>query len=142
MKPTKPTAANEELSALMETLLKTGRRLEELTAGEVDTVVDSDGRTLLLRGTQEQLRHSEEARQASILNALPAHIALLDAKGVIISVNDAWRRFDRTNVLHGSPAYDVGRTYLEICDAARGDCAPAEFLVGLQDPDGHRHFQE
>jgi diguanylate cyclase (GGDEF)-like protein len=129
MKPTKPMGANDELSGLMETLLKTGQRLEELTAGEVDTVVDRDGRTLLLRGTQEQLRYSDEARQASILNALPAHIALLDSKGIIISVNDAWRRFDTTNVLQGSPGYDVGRNYLEICDAARIDGSSDARLV-------------
>jgi hypothetical protein len=70
-----PMDANEEVSALIETLVKTGQRLEELTAGQVDTVVDRDGRTFLLRGTQEQLRQSENARQGAILNALPAHIA-------------------------------------------------------------------
>ena len=47
-----PMDANEEVSALIETLVKTGQRLEELTAGQVDTVVDRDGRTFLLRGTQ------------------------------------------------------------------------------------------
>jgi PAS domain-containing protein len=83
----------------METLLKTGQRLEELTAGQVDTVVDRDGRTFLLRGTQEQLRQSENARQAAVLNALPAHIALLDTKGIIISVNDAWRRPSPARIL-------------------------------------------
>ena len=104
----------------MATLLKTGQRLEELTAGQVDTVVDRDGRTFLLRGTQEQLRQSENARQAAILNSLPAHIALLDTKGIIISVNDAWRRFASANVIQGSGG-DIGLNYLEICDRARGD---------------------
>jgi diguanylate cyclase (GGDEF)-like protein/PAS domain S-box-containing protein len=131
MKPRKPPpqdANNEELSALMETLLRTGQRLEELTAGQVDTAVDRDGRTLLLRGTQEQLRHSEVARQAAILNALPAHIALLDAKGIILSVNDAWRRFGSSNVMQG-PGHGVGLNYLEICDSARGDGSSAAHLV-------------
>jgi len=119
-KPEVPGDANEEMSALMATLLKTGQRLEELTAGQVDTVVDRDGRTFLLRGTQEQLRQSENARQAAILNSLPAHIALLDTKGIIISVNDAWRRFASANVIQGSGG-DIGLNYLEICDRARGD---------------------
>ena len=104
----------------MQTLLRTGQRLEELTAGQVDTVVDRDGRTLLLRGIQEQLRHSEDARQAAILNALSAHIALLDATGTIISVNDAWRQFGSANVMQG-PRYGIGLNYLEVCDCARGD---------------------
>jgi diguanylate cyclase (GGDEF)-like protein/PAS domain S-box-containing protein len=112
----------DELSALMETLRKTGQRLEELTAGQVDTVVDSDGRTLLLRGTQEQLQQSENARQAAVLNAVPAHIALLDNNGVIISVNDAWSRFGRANAIQGSGG-GIGLNYLETCDRARGQGA-------------------
>jgi signal transduction histidine kinase len=121
-KISKPSdSANTELLALMGTLRKVGQRLEQLTAGQVDTVADSDGRTLLLSGTQEQLKQSENAKQAAILNALPAHIALLDAKGIIISVNDAWGRFDAANGLQGNPGYALGRNYLEICDAACGD---------------------
>ena len=122
MKPRKspvPADANEEVSALIETLLAAGQRLEELTAGEVDTVADRDGRTFLLRGAQEQLRHSEAARQAAILNALPAHIALLDAQGIIISINEAWRRFAGTSAVHG-PNYGIGLNYLEVCDMAQG----------------------
>ncbi|MDP2708416.1 MAG: hypothetical protein Q8O70_13075, partial [Burkholderiales bacterium] len=120
--PPPPADANEEVSALIETLHRTGQRLEELTAGEVDTVADREGRTFLLRRAQEQLRHSEAAKQAAILNALPAHIALLDTQGRIISVNEAWRRFGSANVLHG-PGQGIGLNYLEICDSARGDDA-------------------
>ena len=131
MKPRKSLAlgdANEEVSALMETLFQIGQRLEELTAGEVDTVVDRDGRTFMLRGTQEQLRHSENVRQASILDVLPAHIALLDTKGIIISVNDAWRRFASANAIQGS-GNGIGLNYLETCDRARGDGSPEAHLV-------------
>jgi diguanylate cyclase (GGDEF)-like protein/PAS domain S-box-containing protein len=115
-----PPDANAEISALIKTLLAAGQRLEELTAGEVDTVADRDGRTFLLRSAQEQLRHSEAARQAAILNALPAHIALLDAQGIIISINEAWRRFAGASAVHG-PNYGIGLNYLEVCDMARGD---------------------
>jgi diguanylate cyclase (GGDEF)-like protein/PAS domain S-box-containing protein len=104
----------------VETLLKVGRRLAELTAGQVDTVVDRGGRTLLLPGTQRQLGQTENASQAAILNALPAHIALLDTFGMIISVNDAWRRFVDPNVIQCS-GKAIGQNYLEICDRARGD---------------------
>jgi diguanylate cyclase (GGDEF)-like protein/PAS domain S-box-containing protein len=111
--------AAKEISALMETLLKTGQRLEELTGGQVDTALDRDGRTLLLRGTQEQLKKSEDSRQAGILDALPAHIALLDAKGTIISANKAWSRFGSANKL-SSLKSAIGLNYLEICDRAQG----------------------
>jgi diguanylate cyclase (GGDEF)-like protein len=127
-KTSKPSnKANEDLPALIGTLRKVGQQLEKLTAGQVDTVADSDGRTLLLRGTQAQLTQSETAKQAAIHNALPAHIALLDAKGIIISVNDVWRRFDTANVLQGSPGYDVGRNYLKICDTA---CRGGSLIAG------------
>jgi PAS domain S-box-containing protein len=119
-KTSPPGDANEEIAALIATLHQTGQRLEELTAGEVDTVADRDGRTFVLRRAQDQLRHSEAAKQAAILNALPAHIALLDTQGRIISVNEAWRQFGSPNVLHG-PGQGIGLNYLEICDNARGD---------------------
>ncbi|HUF21280.1 MAG TPA: PAS domain-containing protein, partial [Burkholderiales bacterium] len=114
-----PGDATDEVSALIKTLLETGQRLEELTAGEVDSVADRQGRTFLLQRAQEQLRHSEAAKQAAILNALPAHIALLDTQGLIISVNEAWRRFSGTNVIQ-RPGYAIGVDYLAICDSAQG----------------------
>ena len=117
-----PWDANEEVSALIEVLHETEQRLEELTVGEVDTVADRDGRTLLLRRAQDQLRYREAAKQTAILNALPAHIALLDAQGLILSVNEAWRRFACADAIQG-PGHRIGLNYLDICDGARGDGA-------------------
>jgi len=114
--------ANEEVVELVETLYKAGQRLEQLTAGEVDSVLGRDGRTYLLQHAQDELRHSEAVKQAAILNALPAHIALLDTQGFIISVNEAWRRFASTNALQ-NPEYGIGLNYLETCESARGEAA-------------------
>jgi diguanylate cyclase (GGDEF)-like protein/PAS domain S-box-containing protein len=94
--------ANEEVSALIETLLGAEQRLEELTEGEVDSVANRAGRIFLLGRAQDQLRLSEAARQAAILNALPAHIALLNAQGFIVSVNEAWQRFSSATGLQGA----------------------------------------
>jgi len=110
----------EEIAALMDVLRETGERLEELTSGEVDIATDSDGRTLLLRGTREQLEQNEVARQAAILNALPEHIALLDSEGTIISVNDGWNRFATANSFRGGPEKALGANYLTVCDQATG----------------------
>ena len=115
-----PRDANEDVFALIEVLHETEQRLEEMTAGKLDAVVDRHGRPFLLRRPQEQLRHIAAANQAVILNALPAHIALLDARGRIISVNEAWRRFGSAHVTQG-PGYGIGLNYLEVCDGARGD---------------------
>ncbi|MGZ5168947.1 MAG: EAL domain-containing protein [Burkholderiales bacterium] len=123
MKPRKsplPRDADDEVCALIATLHESGQRLEQLTAGEVDTVADRDGRTFLLQRAQDHLRHTEATKQAAILNALPAHIALLDTQGIIISVNEAWRQFGSVNVIQ-SPGYALGVNYLEICGSAQGD---------------------
>lgn len=118
--------ANAEIARLIETLHATGQRLEELTAGEVDAVADRDGRTFLLRHVQARLRESEAAKQAAILNALPANIALLDSQGRIVSVNEAWRRAAEENVLlipRLIPADQTRIDYLDFCDSAQGDGA-------------------
>jgi PAS domain-containing protein len=76
--------------------------------------------TFVARAAQEQLRHSEAAKQASILDALPACIALLDSRGLITSVNQAWRQFARANAMQ-EPGYGVGVDYPETCKRARGE---------------------
>ncbi len=114
-----PEDANREVDALIELLHDTEERLEVLTAGEVDTVTNRFGKLFVLRRAQDQLRNAEAMKQAAILNALPAHIALLDSQGIILSVNEAWRQFATANELL-EPEYGVGLNYLQICDAARG----------------------
>lgn len=109
---------SEEISALIEIMDETNQRLEELTAGQIDTVADRKGRPYLLRRTQEKLRRREASRQAAILNALPAYIALLDMKGCILSVNDAWRLFEPAESLPG-PGHAVGLSFLQICTEVR-----------------------
>lgn len=114
---------DDEVSALIETLHRTGQRLETLTAGEVDAVADLAGRSFLLQHAQDQVRTVDSLRQAAILNSLPANIALLDAQGVIVSVNEAWRRFAADNApacpIHGV-GVGVGADYLAVCNQAQG----------------------
>ncbi len=116
-----PADVDDEIPALIKILHDTGQRLEVLTAGEVDAVASPDDQTfLLLRHSQQQWRLTEDVRQATIIDALPANIALLDARGNIISVNAAWRRFAAENGL-SSPDCGIGTNYLEVCDSSRGD---------------------
>ncbi len=53
------------------------------------------------------------------LDALSAHIAILDDTGTIIAVNEAWRQFADANDLN-DPTYGVGTNYLDVCDNAAG----------------------
>src|SRR3984957_14684437 len=110
---------SDEISVVIKALRAADLRLEELTSGEVDTVSDRDGRSFLLRRAQDQLRAAEASKQAAILNALPACIAVLDTAGRVLSVNEMWERVTASNALYG-PAYGVGTHYLEKCDKARG----------------------
>ncbi len=130
--PTNPIIAEEEseheVTALVRRLHETLERLQKLAGGEVDAVHHPGGQSYLLHEAQEKLRQSESAQrgmaemQMAILNALPAHIALLDAQGAILSVNEAWRRFATANVLPGSD-FGVGQNYLEVCTTSQGDCS-------------------
>jgi diguanylate cyclase (GGDEF)-like protein/PAS domain S-box-containing protein len=114
----------KEVAALIATLHEAERRLEELTGGEVDAVLGRDGTPFLLRRAQAELRLHEAAKQAAILNALPAHIALIDNLGVIVSFNHAWQQFAEINGLP-MPGYGAGINYLEACDKSREGRAAA-----------------
>lgn len=56
--------------------------------------------------------HLEAAasQQTAILNAIPAHIALLNHEGIIIDVNEGWRQFAIKNNLT-DPDFCIGKTY-------------------------------
>lgn len=54
-----------------------------------------------------------------ILDALSAHIAILDTSGIIVTVNVAWREFAQANGLT-SAHWGVGTNYLEVCERAQG----------------------
>src|SRR5690606_38227843 len=103
---------------------------------EVDAVAHPGGHSYLLYQAQEKLSQSEATQrrlattQLAILNALPAHIALLDKEGVIVAVNESWRRFASANVLQGQD-YGVGLNYLDVCDSAQGDCSVEAHAVAV-----------
>lgn len=68
------------------------------------------------------------------LDALLAHIAVLDDHGNVLAVNEAWRRFAEVNGFTGS-SYGIGSNYLQICLSASGECAEESITVaqGIQD---------
>jgi PAS domain-containing protein len=127
--------STDELARLVHVLHETQQRIQALTGGSVDAVVDAvSGSAYLLPASQAHLRRSEfeqrcfAAERASILNALPAHIALLDAHGHIVAVNETWRRFATANAYRSSN-FAVGQNYLDVCDRATGTCSTEALAV-------------
>lgn len=75
-------------------------------------------------GTQQLLQQT--------INALSAHVAILDEQGAIIAVNAAWRRFANEHGFGGAP-YCVGCSYLSVCEAAIVRSADAkQAVIGLR----------
>jgi PAS domain S-box-containing protein len=97
----------------------------------VSNIYEEDGQNVIqcnIRDITERKAAQEKSTRAqrelvqtqvAILDALPAHIALVDSDGNIISVNGAWRRFAAANSLQGSDS-SVGANYLKVCEEARG----------------------
>ncbi len=121
---------------LVRVLCEAERELQELTGGQLDAVAGDGGKTYLLSNAQEKLRTSEEAQRraaethAAILDALPANIALIDSQGVIVEVNESWKRFSGANVLQGSEFW-VGRNYVEICERSVGEGSHEAHAAGI-----------
>ncbi len=77
------------------------------------------------RHAEELGRHRSERFLHQTLATMDAHIAILDATGTIILVNDAWRTFARENdgdVLR----LCEGANYLAVCDRVQGHGDAAE----------------
>ncbi|WP_332825934.1 hypothetical protein, partial [Ramlibacter sp.] len=91
------SADQAEVLALVETISAADARLDTLLGGKVDTVTDRAGHTFLLKRAQEDLLRSQAAHHVSIMEALPAHIVLLDRDGIIFNVNARWRAFANDN---------------------------------------------
>lgn len=63
--------------------------------------------------------HQSQRFIQSVLDALSAHISILDETGVIVTVNKAWRQFADINGMK-DPNYSIGVNYLQICENSSG----------------------
>jgi len=108
------------------------QRLERLPWAVTRALAEAAHRRKSL-ALQAQLRDSDAFARA-VLNALPDHIAVLDSEGIIVAVNDTWRRFARDN---GGPLPTIqpmGTSYLSVVEqaAAQGDPSAHAALDGIR----------
>nr|MBP7692592.1 PAS domain S-box protein [Anaerolineales bacterium] len=101
-----------------------------------------EGRPTALIGSVSDITERKQAEQAvrdsevfvkGVLNSLTAHIAVLDERGDIINVNDAWKQFAAANGSRDPGGY-LGVNYLAVCEAAAGagDETAAVIVHGLR----------
>ncbi len=92
------------------------------------------------KNAEQDLKNSFNEKQAlaqrmsSILNTIPANIALLDANGNIVDVNGAWKNFAASNGFTGN-SYAIGDNYLVLTRDSGGSDEKDGKLVaqGIQD---------
>ncbi|HYM36221.1 MAG TPA: diguanylate cyclase, partial [Steroidobacteraceae bacterium] len=78
---------------------------------------------LRMRRERDEKRKIERTQRrlaeinSAILSSLPAHVALLDADGDIVAVNEAWRRDGEPNSFD-DPACRIGESYIDVCKRA------------------------
>ena len=67
------------------------------------------------------------------LDSDDAHIAVLDASGIIVEVNEAWKQFARSEG-YGDSGYGLGANYISVCRAATGPQSDGavEIAAGLE----------
>jgi PAS domain S-box-containing protein len=148
--PDQAKSPHEEIPALIETLLATEQRLEELTDGEVNTAAGRDARTLLLRRAQDGLRFREAARQEAGLNELraifdmvPAMIWLKDTEDRILRVNQRVADMAGKSIeeIEGTPAsenypQETARHYEDDLEVIHSGVSKTGIIEKLRGPKG------
>ena len=96
--------------------------------GVLGTYLDITAR----KEAQAALHESERFNHAT-LDALGAHVAVLDGKGNILATNQAWREFALANA-NDWKAVCEGANYLTVCDeAAKGDPFASQAAKGIRE---------
>lgn len=88
--PPPPKHNHEKAITLALRLAHAENALRAFSSGQVDAIIDPDGKTYLLRPAQEHLRQNERRLQA-IIESAPDVITVVNRGGVIVSQNRAAR---------------------------------------------------
>ena len=88
----------------------------EAVAHQLSLALQRDALLSDLHTANLDLDEALDASQ-SLINSLPANIAVLDEEGTIVDVNEQWRAYGAANGGR-DPDYGVGSNYLAICEIA------------------------
>jgi len=124
------TRRAENAAALTRRLALTENSLQALGSGQIDAIIDPEGKTYLLRPAQEHLRENERRLQ-SLIDSVPDAITAVNRGGVILSQSNASRK-----VLGCEPEELMGKSIFEHIhadDFATVHSAFIEVIEGLQE---------
>ena len=132
--PLAPDKSDAAFKAWLRRFVTDTAELEAFDAGEIDAVMDrGSGRVLLLPEAQSALNDASR-HILSTLDALPGEVCVLDASGVVVLANKAWRASGAT---HARAGLDVraGENMFAACrDAPRSERAHADAVAaGLRE---------
>jgi diguanylate cyclase (GGDEF)-like protein len=112
--------SGRRLPDLMMAVRKTLLRLSKVPP--INTLAKFRPGRVLQLSTRADISECQGSMNQRVLDALPSSIAVLDADGVIVTVNQAWRKFGAENAYQG-PSHGIGASYLGVCDHASGEDA-------------------
>ena len=85
---TAPPRSSEKAITLALTLAQAESAIEAFAAGQIDAIMDADGKTYLLRPAQERMRQNE-ARLQTVLDSMADVVTVVNRGGTVISQNRA-----------------------------------------------------
>jgi CRP-like cAMP-binding protein len=129
-----PGKSEVAFKAWLRRLVTGTAELEAFDAGEIDAVMDRhSGSAVLLPAAQSAL-HSSSRIALSALDALPGEVCVLDASGIVVTANNAWRV---SGALHARAGLDVraGENFFAACrDAPESERTHADAVAaGLRE---------
>ena len=114
-----PLRASGETFGLLQLNDRRRGRFTSRQISLLERLADSLALALENQKSRESLRERDEF-QRDMINALAAHIAVLDREGTIVAVNAAWDRFARENGVEHAKCTGIGSNYLDVCRNASG----------------------
>lgn len=137
------TDAERKLNKVVLRLVKGGTERRAIESGQADAILDPEsGRVFLLPGAQrwllEQTAHLRPSPESlplpaqparATLDGLAAEICALDAAGVVVSTNRAWRAAAHDCLGAGVAQ---GENYLAACDSARDRLDAMTLVAGIR----------
>jgi len=124
--PDKTAAA---FKAWIRRLVSDTAELEAFDAGEIDAVMDRDSGCALLLPEAQSALHGSRRIALSALDALPGEVCVLDASGVVVMANKAWRVAGAANARAGLDVRS-GENFFSACrDAPESERAPADAVA-------------